>query len=340
MTDCEERDNTRFWKRRSSIGIATGLIIFFASLSFYFTTGPNNYFLEVAEESSLLIPLLIISSFLTYVLDTRHRKVKTGYSRYLRNSLSYLYLAVPFWIMSAAVIFSNGRPYVTFLYMELMLFLIIAFIVVNVRAQIWKRVSKEMDNSRVAEEAKGIAERMGIKIKGFRVVDWSKAKIANAFQAGLLHYYVFVTNFLLENLTEDEGVAIIAHEIAHAKRKHLRNTLLFVGTDIIVIGNVLFAVMVFWLNLGVRVGLASAISASVFISTYLLLPFLQRKYEKEADLIAADFTDPKLLADSLLKISKLNNSPLKLPKRWNMSHPSTSDRVAYMNRMENERRKR
>ncbi len=337
MTDNEERDNARFWRRRSSIGIATGLIIFLASILFYFTSGIGNYFIEVSEEVSLLVPLLIISSSLTYRLDVRQRQVKTGYFRYLGNSLSYLYLVVPFWIMSAAVILSHGLPYVTFLYMDIILALVIVFIVVNVRAQIWKRVSKEMDNSRMVEGAKGVANRMGIKITGFRVIDWSKAKIANAFQAGFLHYYVFVTNFLLENLTEEEGVAIIAHEIAHAKKKHLRNTLVFVGTDIMVIGNVLFVTIVFLLNIGVRIGLAFGIAASVFISNYLLLPFLQRKYEREADLMAASFTDPKLLADSLLKLSKLNNSPLTLPKRWNPSHPNTSDRVAYLNRMENEK---
>lgn len=339
MQEREEAANVLFWRMRTTIGIVTGLIVFFSSLVFYFSSVRGDYFIELLEETLFIIPLLLASSYLTYELDVKYKKVKAGYSLYIRNSISYLYIVVPFWIMSAVVILSSGKPYLTFIYLNVILSLIITALIINIRVQIWKRISKEIDSPTVLERAKVISERMGIKVSGFRVVDWSKTKIANAFQAGLFRPYIFVSNFLLENLTEDEDMAIIAHELAHAKRKHLKKTLIFAGFDILVIGNTLFVAIVFLLNYGLRLGLAFGIAVSIFVTTYLLLPFLQRRYEKEADLIAASFTDPKLLSDSLLKISRLNNSPLNLPRRLNLSHPSTNERMQYLKEMENERDK-
>ncbi len=333
--DSKEEIDTLFWKRRWIIGTVTALVVLVSSLIFYFSSMWTNFLLETLEETTILVPSLLISSYLKYALDLKYRKVKTGYSGYARNSISYLYIVIPFWVMSAAIILSFGRTYLTFLYLDLMLGVIITGLVVNIRVQIWKRSSKEISNSRIIEGAKRIAEKMGVEITGFREVNWSRAKIANAFQAGLRHRYVFVTNFMIDNLTEDEDLAIIAHEMAHAKMNHLTKTMVFVGIDLLLIGNALFAFIVFTLNYGAKLGLAFGIAASVFVTAYILLPILQRRFEMEADLIAATFTNPRLLADSLLKISRLNHTPINIHWHWNPSHPSTSERIAYLKELEN-----
>ncbi len=335
MEESEEADNVRFWKRRALISVTTGLIVLSSSVTFYFSSDQRNYFTNIALQLVFLIPILVISSYLIYSLDLRYRKVKIGYTRYVRNSLVYLYIAFPFWVISAAAILSFGNPYLAFFALDVIFFLIITAMVTNLRVRLLKRTSREIENNGIVQGARGIAERMGIKISSFRVIDWSKAKIANAFQTGLSKYYVFVTNFLLENLSEDENLAIIAHEMAHAQRKHLKKTLMFASVTMIVTGNVLFATIVLKLGYGIKTGFVLGIATSVFLTLYILLPFIQRRFEREADVIAARFTDPKLLADTLVKVARLNHSPVNIPSYMNLSHPSTSERVSYLMKLEN-----
>ncbi|MCL4446872.1 MAG: M48 family metalloprotease [Thermoplasmatales archaeon] len=338
MKDKEEAENVSFWRKRATISLTTWLIVLLSSIAFYFSTGSRNYFADVVLQTVFLIPLLVISSYLEYSIDLKYKRVKIGYVRYVRNSFSYLYLATPFWIMSAAVILSSGNPYLAFLCLDIIFLLAIIAMIVNVRVRILKRASKEIENTSIVQRAKGIAERMGIKIFSFRVVDWSKAKIANAFQAGLSNYYVFVTNFLLENLTDDESLAIIAHEIAHAQRKHLKKTLTFATIAMISIGNILFATLVLKLGVEIRTGFVMGIVFSIFLTLYVILPFIQRRFEREADMIAAQFTGPTLLADSLMKVARLNHSPINIPSYLNLSHPSTSERVDYLKELENSKK--
>ncbi len=339
MQDGEEGSNVKFFKRKAAVRGVTTLSILVVALAFYFTTDQKNFISDLLLEIAIIIPMMLFSSILTYVLDVNYRKVETSPLIYFRNSLYYLVIAMPFWLMSIAIILSYGRTFPVLLFLNAILLVTMGSTVANVRVRVWKRMSKDIENKKVVEEAMGIAGKMGIDISGFKVVDWSKAKIANAFQAGLLHYYVFVTNYLLENLTEEEDVAILAHEIAHAKMKHLKKTLIVVGIALLLIGNSAFSLIVFTMGLGVKLGLVASIVLSIFMPGYAILPYLQRRFEREADIVAAKFTDPVLLAESLLKISRLNHSPINFPRHWNLSHPSTSERVAYLTDMKGSKAK-
>ena len=334
MDESEEKSNITFWRKRTRIGITTGIIVLLLSLIFYFTSKSSNYFQEVLIETVALIPILLISSYLVFNLDVRYRKVKARYGMYVRNSISYLYIVVPFWIISGADILSFGRSYLALIYMNVILSTALVGIAINIRVKVWKRNSKDIGSTNIVNGANEIAGKMGVKISGYRVVDWSKSRIANAFQAGITHYYIFVTNFLMENLSEEEEVAILAHEIAHAKMNHLKKTLVFVGFCTFTIGNGLFSLIVYILNYELKIGMLFGLVVSIFVTSYLLLPMLRRRYEKEADIVAARYTSPGLLADSLLKLSKLNHTPVSLPRYWNLSHPSTSYRVGYLMEMQ------
>src|SRR5690606_1678956 len=69
-------------------------------------------------------------------------------------------------------------------------------------------------------------------MKRVQVFEWptTDSKVANALVCGLIHKRVFVASYLLENLSEDEVNAILAHEIGHIVRLHLWiKALLFVA---------------------------------------------------------------------------------------------------------------
>ncbi len=338
MEEEENRRNMEFWKRRGAIAVGTGGIVLLVSLLFYAIATPPLYGEELTLEALIIAPVLAISSMMVYLLDRKFRKTKAGYLRYLGRSLGYLYIVAPFWVLSVVYALSFRDHYLSLLYYEAILAAILVIMTMNIRVHVWQRRSKEIDNGEVASGAWEIAMKMGIQISGIRIVDWSKEKIANAFQAGLLHYYIFVSNFLLDNLSVEQDVAILAHEMAHAKRKHLKKTMIFIATDMIILGNIVFITLIFNLNYSIKASLFLGVFLPIFVVLYIFLPFLQRRYEKEADIFAANFVNPKFLAESLLKISELNHTPKNIPRRWNLSHPSTSERVAYLAKLGDELR--
>jgi hypothetical protein len=164
MDESEEKNNVTFWKKRARIVIATGIIVLLSSLIFYFKSNSSNYFQGVLIETAFLIPILLISSYLVFNLDLRYRKVKAGYGAYVRNSFSYLYIVVPFWILSGADILSFGRSYLALIYMNVILSTALVGIAINIRVRVWKRNSKDITATNIVNGANEIAGKMGVKI--------------------------------------------------------------------------------------------------------------------------------------------------------------------------------
>jgi Zn-dependent protease with chaperone function len=329
MSEEAERESTFLFYAKVIINIFTALTLFFVSLTFYFLAPIT----VNIEGIGIALPIITVSSVLLHFLDVKYRKINAGYLHYFFRSLRYLFLVIPFWVLLAVIVVSGGNPLLTLVFLDLMLVAAILFSIFNPRIRALKRKSVKIDNQDVKDGAEEITRRMGIKVSEIKIIDTERVKIANAFQIGLIHPYVFVTSFLSENLTTNENIAIIAHELAHAQRKHVQKTFLFLGTETVILGNIFFLATVFLFHYGLRVGMFAGIFVSSFISVYILLPFLQRRFEKEADIVAASYIQPGYLIDSLRKISKLNHIPLNIPRYWNMSHPTTLERIAYLSNL-------
>ncbi len=57
----------------------------------------------------------------------------------------------------------------------------------------------------------------GVKISDVKVIEGLPEKVANAAVSGVLHKYVFLTDYLVESMSENEILAIVAHEIGHIR---------------------------------------------------------------------------------------------------------------------------
>ena len=183
-----------------------------------------------------------------------------------------------------------------------------------------------------------ISSKWGISVPHVYVIDWRKIKIANAFQMGINNYHIFFSNYLIENLTPGEIAAIMTHELAHARMKHvawlnvIQWSLTFAAIN-------LFGFAFVFLNQGaaliINQGAAVIIATSLIIAGSIIslggigviLPFIQRRFESAADLEAIKIIDGHFLISALEKLAHLNLTPSKFPKYSNMSHPSTNQRV-------------
>ncbi|MHB1440656.1 MAG: M48 family metalloprotease [Cuniculiplasma sp.] len=201
----------------------------------------------------------------------------------------------------------------------------------------WKRRSKPIENQEMATAIFVLSKKLNVKITEVRVIDWKQAKVANAFQTGLRTYYLFISNYLYENLNYDENLSVLAHEMAHASKNHLRKTLLFEETISFCAINIFLLTPIFFKSVAVQLSLIIIGLALIIIGLNLFIPTLKRKYEKEADISAAMLTSPDSLIRALIKLSDLNLIPLKVSKLWNYSHPDMNTRIRYLKEVKGER---
>ena len=168
-----------------------------------------------------------------------------------------------------------------------------------------------------------LAGQAGVKVQQVYVLPAGKGRLANAF--AMRGNNVLITDYLLEHLSKREIDAIMAHELAHLKRRDpgkLRGALvLFIATPV-----------------GVYLGLSSFTDLNVgpwalpvvMALALMAFYFFSRRRERGADAGAVALTgDAEALITGLAKITALNLMPLQWGK-WDerfLTHPSTLRRV-------------
>jgi len=203
-----------------------------------------------------------------------------------------------------------------------------------------------LNNDGLRERLTRLSERAGTRVRG--VYEWKlseKSKKANAALMGMGRTRrIILADTLLENYTNDEIEAVLAHELGHHVRRHIVTGILM-QVGITFLG--------FWLtDLVLRFALARGwfpaldprlydfanlplIILVVTVLGFLLTPAfnaLSRKHEREADLYAWEnipaigpfVTAMQKLADQNLA----ERTPSRLVEWFFESHPSIHKRVA------------
>ncbi len=155
-------------------------------------------------------------------------------------------------------------------------------------AKFSKRGNK-YDNAELRE----LKKRMGIDANVY-VINSPNLGL-NAYQIGGRGKYVLLSSKLLENLNDKEIIAVIAHEFAHIKLRHVLKNQVSVYLILVLGINSLF---VFNSLLYSAIILSSIVPIALGVNI-----FLKRKFDYEADSYAAKFVDRKYLISSLKKIN-------------------------------------
>ncbi len=197
-----------------------------------------------------------------------------------------------------------------------------------------------------------LGEKTGFSAQTILVMDGSKrSRHSNAFFTGFGRFRKIVLfDTLIQQLTETELEAVLAHEIGHYKRGHIPRMLIANAISMLV-G---FAVIA-WLarqpeftaafGFGKDVGLAPALllfsllSGSVTFWASPLMNFWSRQHEYQADAYAANvLNDSQGLIGALRKLNEKNLSnltPHPLYSAWHYSHPTLLEREAALAGIQN-----
>ena len=187
-----------------------------------------------------------------------------------------------------------------------------------------------------------LCKKVGFKLDDVYIIDGSKRSTkANAYFSGLgRKKRIVLFDTLVEDLTTEEIVAVLAHEIGHYRKKH---TLTGIILSVLQVGLTLFVLSLFIKNpalseaLGVsepffHVGLVAFGILYAPISTILGLGMnmVSRRHEFEADAFARRYYDGQHLASGLKKLSVKNLSnlnPHPLYVFFHYSHPPLLERL-------------
>ncbi|MCK9526885.1 MAG: M48 family metallopeptidase [Limnochordia bacterium] len=183
---------------------------------------------------------------------------------------------------------------------------------------------------------------VGFSVKAILVMNASKrsTKSNAAFMGIGKTREVILFDTLLERMSDDEILAVLAHELGHAVHK---DTWLLLGRQVLVmafyavgIGLVLQAPAFYTAFgfTGVHFGFATILFSILLdpISLLLGIPLnlLSRKAEYQADAFASQQTDPRWMISALKTLSRenlANLNPHPLSVRLYYSHPPMSDRI-------------
>ncbi|MDO8928050.1 MAG: M48 family metallopeptidase, partial [Bacteroidota bacterium] len=186
------------------------------------------------------------------------------------------------------------------------------------------------------------SDKVGFKLDNIYVIDGSKRSTrANAYFTGLgAKKRIVLYDTLINDLTTNELVAVLAHEIGHYKKHHVIWSLLL---GILQTGIVLFIFSLFVGNpilsaaLGVaepsfHIGLIAfgVLYSPISMFTGLAMNIFSRKNEFQADAFAAKHFDTNEMASALKKLSVTNLSNLRphpVYVFFHYSHPTLLQRL-------------
>lgn len=199
-----------------------------------------------------------------------------------------------------------------------------------------------LENGELKDEISKFASKVDFKLDNVYVMDGSKrSSKGNAYFSGLgSKKRIVLFDTLIDDLSKEEIVAVLAHEIGHYKKKHtfsgiflslLQTGLMFYIFSLI-ISNPLLSEALGAKEHGFHLGLIAFGILYSPISTFLNLGMnvLSRKNEYEADNYALNNYDGKALGNALkkLSVSSLSNlTPHPVYVFFYYSHPSLLQRL-------------
>lgn len=207
---------------------------------------------------------------------------------------------------------------------------------------------KPLSDGSLKDAIMNYAQRVNFPLENVYVIDGSKRSTkANAFFSGFgKRKKIVLFDTLIENHSEDQLVAILAHEVGHYKKHHIIWSLLLgllqMGVTLYIMSWIIFdenlslalggSVMSIHLNF-IGFGL---LYTPISRTTGLLMSILSRKNEYQADAFAAETFAAKPLQEALKQLSVkslVNLTPHPLYVFVNYSHPTLLQRLEAMDQL-------
>jgi len=200
-----------------------------------------------------------------------------------------------------------------------------------------------IEDGELKDKITALADRTGVKLKGIYIVNESKRSTRlNAFASGFgKTKTIGLFDNLLEKFTDEEVLAILAHEIGHEKKRHIIKSFpLGMLYNIIIVAFAYFVVTSPYVSMafgfeGVNLAFGVYALFILFEPVNLILTMpenaLSRKHEYEADAFECEHVGKEASISAIKKLYREdlgNLTPHPFVVRLYHTHPTASQRVA------------
>ena len=326
------------------------------SLNLFLPFEINNSFIESGIFFLILFTLNLIISipfsyYNTFVIEENFGFNKTSKSTFFFDIIksSMLSILIGGFLLFLALYLFDSLNDGFWLYLWIGLSLLMVFInmfYADLIVPIFNKLTP-LENGELRKKIENYSKQVGYLLKNIYVIDGSKRSTkANAFFSGLgPRKTIALYDTLIEKHSENELVAVLAHEVGHFKKKHVFSGLLM---SVIQIG-----VMTFFFELCLKLPeISQALGGSdvsfhlgligftiifspISMMSGILMNYISRKNEFEADSYAKETYngDDLSLALKKLSVDSLSNIyPPPLYVFFHYSHPPLIKRLRALNK--------
>jgi STE24 endopeptidase len=293
--------------------------------------------------SLISLPLDLYS---TFNIESRFGFNKTTLPLYFSDKLKALVLAlligVPFLFVVLWLMQATGEYWWLWAFAFIIVFELVMLIVFPTLIAPLFNKFEPLPNGELRDRILALASQIGFKTSGIYSMDGSKRSAhSNAYFTGIgKAKRIVLFDTLIEQMTIDQGLAVLAHEMGHYKMQHIRRMLLIQGVFLF-IGLFILSRLIKYEPLFTAFGLQPSNHAGLVLIGLLSGPFtfylgplvnlLSRKHEYEADRFAAStLRTGKPMEEALINLTVKNLSNLT-PHPWysayHYSHPTPAERI-------------
>jgi len=355
-TQLYEKDNLKlsFWSSSFNLAI---VIVMIAAGGFAFldtisrSVSSNNvvialFFFGIIGFASDLFNLPF-SWFDTFVIEKKYgfntMTIRTYITDHLKSWFIAVIIGAPVLGLITWIYYKTGKGFWLYAWGLITAFSVfINFFYSQLIVPIFNKQTPLID-SPLRKKIEAFAQKAGFRLKNIYIIDGSKRSTkANAYFSGFgSKKRIVLYDTLIKEMSDEEIVAVLAHEIGHYKKKHILRSLVF---SVILTGLMLFLFSLvidspllsgamgaelpsFHLGLIVFGILYSPLSLLIGLVTN----YISRRNEFEADRFVHDNYDPGILAGALKKLSVKNLSnmiPHPAYVFFHYSHPPLLERLA------------
>ncbi len=206
-----------------------------------------------------------------------------------------------------------------------------------------------LQDGELKSRLEALADHAGFRTKGLSIMDASRRTgHSNAFFTGLGRAKrIVLFDTLVEKMSPDETLAVLAHEIGHFRAHHVKKRLA-IGVVVTLLTLYVLSLLIEWPPLFHAFGFTAPSHHAALILlmlcggafTFYLAPlsaWYSRRHEYQADAYSVGLAGlPEALAGALVRLSDQNLANLN-PHRWYSayyySHPTLAERVEAIKRL-------
>lgn len=284
--------------------------------------------------------------YATFGLEAKFGFNKTTLKLYLTDKVKELILSlvigVPFLWVVLCLMAVTGSTWWLWAFAFITVFQLLMIVIFPTFIAPWFNKFEPLKEGEFRERILALAKQVGFTTSGIYAMDGSKRSAhSNAYFTGIgKSKRIVLFDTLIEQMTIDQGLAVLAHEMGHYKMKHIRR-MIITQTVFLFIGLYILSLLIDYRPFYAAFGLTPSSHAALVLFSLISGPFtfflgplmhrLSRKHEFEADHFAVTtLGEGKPMEEALVNLTVKNLSNLT-PHSWysayHYSHPTPVERI-------------